>query len=60
MSADPEALRITSNKKLHRFRGHSGRSLETRLRFALLMPFACRWNARVRDATARLERWRKS
>lgn len=27
-----------------------------RVRKALLMPFACRWNAWVRDVTARLER----
>lgn len=27
-----------------------------RLRKALLLPFSCRWNAWVRDATARLDR----
>lgn len=27
-----------------------------RLRLALLMPFDCRWNAWVRDYTAKLER----
>lgn len=42
--------------KTRRFRGWSSRTWPIRLRFALLMPFSCRWNAWVRDATAALER----
>lgn len=35
--------------------GRTGLTWPLRLRWLLLMPFKCRWNAWVRDFTARLE-----
>lgn len=39
----------------YRFRGWDQRTWPIRIRFALLMPFNCKWNVWVRDFTAWLE-----
>ena len=42
-------------ERLRHVSGRTGLSWQMRLRWALLLPWKSRWNARIRDWTARLE-----